>query len=224
MYPPTARRGLGSRSSKAAVGLMGGFDEVTFRVKGDTAWTHLKHEGGPHRVQRVPVTESQGRIHTTSATVTVLPEAEEVDIEIDPNDLQIDVYRLVRPGRADRSTPPTRRCASPTSRPAWSCRCRTRRARLQNQAKACRCCGPPPQGSSRTAGGRAIRQRARPDRRRRPLREDPHLQLQGEPGHRSPHRADPSTSSTGRWRASSTRWSTPSSRTSDDASSKPRRG
>src|SRR5690242_9972235 len=76
----------------------GGFNEVTFLLKGDTVWSHFKHEGGPHRVQRVPVTESQGRIHTSSATVTVLPEAEEVDIEIDPNDLKIDVYRSSGPG------------------------------------------------------------------------------------------------------------------------------
>ena len=58
----------------------------------------MKFEGGPHRVQRVPVTESQGRIHTSSATVTVLPEADEVDVDIDPNDLQIDVYRSSGPG------------------------------------------------------------------------------------------------------------------------------
>ncbi len=58
----------------------------------------MKHEGGPHRVQRVPVTESQGRVHTSSATVTVLPEADEVDVEIDPNDLRIDVYRSSGPG------------------------------------------------------------------------------------------------------------------------------
>jgi peptide chain release factor 1 len=77
---------------------MGGFDSITFSLKGDTAWSHMKHEGGPHRVQRVPVTESQGRIHTSSATVTVLPEADEVDVHIDPNDLQIDVYRSSGPG------------------------------------------------------------------------------------------------------------------------------
>lgn len=76
----------------------GGYNEVVFLVKGDGAWTHLKFEGGPHRVQRVPETESQGRVHTSSATVTVLPEAEEVDIEIDPNDLKIDVYRSSGPG------------------------------------------------------------------------------------------------------------------------------
>jgi peptide chain release factor 1 len=76
----------------------GGFNEVTFLVKGDDVWGRLKHEGGPHRVQRVPVTESQGRIHTSSATVTVLPEAEEVDVHIDPNDLKVDVYRSTGPG------------------------------------------------------------------------------------------------------------------------------
>src|SRR5438552_5357853 len=77
---------------------MGGFNEITFLLKGDGVWSRMKHEGGPHRVQRVPVTESQGRIHTSSVTVTVLPEAEEVDIQIDHNDLKIDVYRSTGPG------------------------------------------------------------------------------------------------------------------------------
>ncbi|HET6793619.1 MAG TPA: peptide chain release factor 1 [Acidimicrobiales bacterium] len=77
---------------------MGGYNEVTFSLRGDGVWSRMKHEGGPHRVQRVPVTESQGRIHTSSATVTVLPEAEEVDVEVDPNDLKIDVYRSTGPG------------------------------------------------------------------------------------------------------------------------------
>jgi len=77
---------------------LGGFSDITFRVAGDGVWSRMKHEGGPHRVQRVPVTESQGRIHTSSATVTVLPEAEEVDVELDPNDLRIDVYRSSGPG------------------------------------------------------------------------------------------------------------------------------
>ena len=77
---------------------MGGFNEITFSLRGDGVWSRMKHEGGPHRVQRVPVTESQGRIHTSSATVTVLPEAEEVDVEIDPNDLKVDVYRSTGPG------------------------------------------------------------------------------------------------------------------------------
>jgi peptide chain release factor 1 len=77
---------------------MGGFNEVTFVVKGADAWSRMKYEGGPHRVQRVPVTESQGRIHTSSATVTVLPEAEEIDVHIDDKDLKVDVYRSTGPG------------------------------------------------------------------------------------------------------------------------------
>jgi peptide chain release factor 1 len=77
---------------------MGGFNEVSFLVKGDGVWSRLSHEAGVHRVQRVPVTESQGRIHTSSATVTVLPEAEEIDVHIDPGDLKIDVYRSTGPG------------------------------------------------------------------------------------------------------------------------------
>jgi peptide chain release factor 1 len=77
---------------------MGGFNEVSFLVRGDGVWSKLKHEAGVHRVQRVPVTESQGRVHTSSATVTVLPEAEEIDVQIEPNDLKIDVYRSTGPG------------------------------------------------------------------------------------------------------------------------------
>ncbi|MDG2427111.1 MAG: peptide chain release factor 1 [Acidimicrobiales bacterium] len=77
---------------------MGGFSEVMVLVKGDDAWTRLKYEGGVHRVQRVPVTESQGRIHTSSATVSVLPEADEIEVELDENELQIDVYRASGPG------------------------------------------------------------------------------------------------------------------------------
>src|SRR6266478_1998998 len=76
----------------------GGFKEVAFAVKGDGAYSVFKYEGGTHRVQRVPETESQGRIHTSTATVAVLPEADDVEVEIDPGDLQIDVYRSSGPG------------------------------------------------------------------------------------------------------------------------------
>ena len=75
-----------------------GDGHYTFAIKGDGAYSVFKHEGGTHRVQRVPQTESQGRIHTSTATVAVLPEAEEVDVAIDPSDLQIDVYRSSGPG------------------------------------------------------------------------------------------------------------------------------
>ena len=92
------RKGLGVEVLSSDASDMGGFNQVTFMVKGDGAWSHLKNEGGPHRVQRVPVTESQGRVHTSSATVTVLPEAEEVEVQIDDKDLKIDVYRSTGPG------------------------------------------------------------------------------------------------------------------------------
>ena len=75
-----------------------GLNEVVFVVKGPDAWRRLEQEGGPHRVQRVPVTESKGRVHTSAATVTVLPEADEVDVRIDPSDLKVDVYRSTGPG------------------------------------------------------------------------------------------------------------------------------
>jgi peptide chain release factor 1 len=76
----------------------GGLKDVTFAVKGDGAYSVFKWEGGTHRVQRVPETESQGRIHTSTATVAVMPEAEDVEVEIDPNELKIDVYRSTGPG------------------------------------------------------------------------------------------------------------------------------
>src|SRR6187397_2121911 len=76
----------------------GGFKEIVLAVKGDGAYSVFKWEAGTHRVQRVPETESQGRIHTSTATVAVMPEAEEVEVELDPNDLKIDVYRSTGPG------------------------------------------------------------------------------------------------------------------------------
>ncbi|MBD3217302.1 MAG: peptide chain release factor 1 [candidate division Zixibacteria bacterium] len=77
---------------------VGGFKEIIFLVEGDGAYGKLKFESGVHRVQRVPETEASGRIHTSAASVAVLPEAEDVDIDIDPNDLRIDVYRSSGPG------------------------------------------------------------------------------------------------------------------------------
>ncbi|MET0304884.1 MAG: peptide chain release factor 1 [Solirubrobacterales bacterium] len=91
-------RGFGSEVLSQSVAEVGGFKEVTFAVKGEGAYSIFKYEGGTHRVQRVPETESQGRIHTSTATIAVLPEAEEVEVEVDQNDLQIDVYRSSGPG------------------------------------------------------------------------------------------------------------------------------
>jgi peptide chain release factor 1 len=92
------RRGFAIEQLGSSPNEGGGFKDVTFAVKGDGAYSVFKWEAGTHRVQRVPVTESQGRIHTSTATVAVMPEAEDVEVEIDPADLKIDVYRSTGPG------------------------------------------------------------------------------------------------------------------------------
>jgi peptide chain release factor 1 len=92
------RKGYSVEQLSTSPNESGGYKEVTFGIKGDGAYSVFKWEGGTHRVQRVPETESQGRIHTSTATVAVMPEAEEVEVEIDPNDLKVDVYRSTGPG------------------------------------------------------------------------------------------------------------------------------
>src|SRR5881296_1316292 len=92
------RRGFSVEHLGSSPNEAGGFKEITFAIKGEGAYSVFKWEGGTHRVQRVPETESQGRIHTSTATVAVMPEAEEVEVEVDPNDLKIDVYRSTGPG------------------------------------------------------------------------------------------------------------------------------
>src|SRR5436309_6087907 len=92
------RRGFKTETLSTSENEAGGIKETVFAVKGDGAYSVFKWEGGTHRVQRVPTTESQGRIHTSTATVAVMPEAEEVEVAIDENDLKIDVYRSTGPG------------------------------------------------------------------------------------------------------------------------------
>jgi peptide chain release factor 1 len=92
------RRGWKTDVLSSSPSDLGGFKEAVLEVAGRGAYSRLKHESGVHRVQRIPVTESGGRIHTSTATVAVLPEAEEVDVAIDPDDLEIDVFRSSGPG------------------------------------------------------------------------------------------------------------------------------
>jgi peptide chain release factor 1 len=99
MYHRLAERtGWSVELLSVSEGIPGSIKEVIFVVRGRGAFGRLRYESGVHRVQRVPATESQGRIHTSAATVAVLPEAEEVDLQIDPNDLRIDVFRSSGPG------------------------------------------------------------------------------------------------------------------------------